>query len=69
MSKSTLGFNILTFTYCGYEIDFVYYYGERGNVELLKDKFTIELPKEEESQNPPFINMIITYLPQKSTAN
>ncbi|MBQ8845027.1 MAG: hypothetical protein IJ008_03310 [Clostridia bacterium] len=54
LSKSTFGFNILTFTYCGYEIDFVYYYGERGNVELLKDNFTIEIPKDE-PQNPPFI--------------
>jgi len=57
ISNSTLGINTLTFIYCGYEIDFVYYYGEKVNVELLKDNFTIELPKEEddEPQNPPFI--------------
>lgn len=54
MAKSTLGINTLTFIYCGYEIDFVYYYGEKVNVELLKDNFTIEIPKEEEPQNPPF---------------
>ena len=33
----------------------LYYYGEKVNVELLEDNFTIELPKEEEPQNPPFI--------------
>ena len=55
LSESTLGFNILTFTYCGYEIDFVYYYGENGNVELLQDNFTIEIPKDDAPQNPPFI--------------
>ena len=55
ISNSTLGINTLTFTYCGYEIDFVYYYGEKVNVELLQDNFTIEIPKEKEPQNPPFI--------------
>jgi len=42
ISNSKLGVNTLTFTYCGYEIDFVYYYGEKGSVELQENTFVIE---------------------------
>ena len=57
LSNSLLGYNAQHFTYYGRDLIFPYYYGEKGKVELLKDNFTIELPKEEddESQNPPFI--------------
>ena len=42
ITKSELGVNKITFNHCGYEIEFVYYYGEKGSVELQENTFVIE---------------------------
>ena len=59
ISNSKLGVNTLTFTYCGYEIDFVYYYGEKGSVELQENTFVIERTAENRVYSL-YIPMLIT---------
>jgi len=59
ITKSELGVNKITFNYCGYDIDFVYYYGEKGNVELQQDTFVIERTADKTIYSVP-IPMLIT---------
>ena len=59
IAKSKLGVNTLTFTYCGYEIDFVYYYGEKGDVELQENTFILERTEEDRIYSL-YIPMLIT---------
>ena len=46
ITQSEIGLNTIAFDYCGYNIDFVYYYGEKGSVELQEDTFVIERTEE-----------------------
>ena len=59
ITKSKLGVNKIKFNYCGYVIDFVYYYGEKGSVELQQNTFKIERTTENRIYSVP-IPMLIT---------
>ncbi|MBR1988441.1 MAG: hypothetical protein IKA36_05330, partial [Clostridia bacterium] len=59
ITQSEIGLNTITFDYYGYLIDFVYYYGEKGSVELQENTFVIERT-EENTISSLYIPMLIT---------
>ena len=59
ITKSELGVNKITFNHCGHEIEFVYYYGEKGSAQLQENTFVIERTAENTIHSVP-IPMLIT---------